>query len=494
MRYVTTKGNIVELRAEKRLGRGGEGEVLPVVHAPGLVAKVLKEPTPERRAKLEAMIRNPLFGTPARPTAAWPQDILFTAGRSRSFIGYLMPRVAGAHPMFECYNPEARRTTCPGIDYRFLVRSGRNLATAIALTHARGYVIGDVNESNALVSADAQVTLIDTDSWQIHDSVRRATYRCPVGKPEFMAPELQGTDLRTVDRSATHDQFALAVLLFKLMTEGSHPFDGVFNGPGEPPPLELRIAVGSLPWRNRTGLWAPRPLAMPIDALHPRLRELFVQCFEVGHRQPHLRPDARACQKALAVAEEDLSGCSHNPRHWIWGSRCFWCERTALLGGIDPFPHPSRRIPRHRPAAHRPTAQARTGTTVPVQQAPQPCQTAGSPRLWPLVAHILIYPHIDRSSPSQTGTPMTRYDQLRIDINTMFAHYGKFKDHPVLVSSGRAALLLLLVSAGILSAGLLLLYAALRIAFAIIIGLAMLMVEGVKKNPAPARRLAKNNP
>ena len=89
---------------------------------------------------------------------------------------------------------------------------------------------------------------------------------------------------------------------------------------------------------------------------------------------------------------------------------------------------------------------------------------------------------------------MTRYDQLRIDINTMFAHYGKFKDHPVLVSSGRAALLLLLVSAGILSAGLLLLYAALRIAFAIIIGLAMLMVEGVKKNPAPARRLAKNNP
>ena len=89
---------------------------------------------------------------------------------------------------------------------------------------------------------------------------------------------------------------------------------------------------------------------------------------------------------------------------------------------------------------------------------------------------------------------MTRYHQLRIDINTMFAHYGKFKDHPVLVSSGRAALLLLLVSAGILSAGLLLLYAAMRVAFAIIIGLVMLIVPGAKKNPAPATRPATNHP
>lgn len=88
----------------------------------------------------------------------------------------------------------------------------------------------DVNESNVFVGRDARVTLIDCDSWQVVDSARGRTYRSHVAKPDFLAAELQGRSLALVDRQNCHDNFALAVLIFKLVNEGTHPFDGVFRG------------------------------------------------------------------------------------------------------------------------------------------------------------------------------------------------------------------------------------------------------------------------
>ena len=60
--------------------------------------------------------------------------------------------------------------------------------------HERGYVVGDVNESNILVNRGALVTLIDTDSFQVRSAEQ--VYRCRVGKPEYTPPELQRAALR----------------------------------------------------------------------------------------------------------------------------------------------------------------------------------------------------------------------------------------------------------------------------------------------------------
>ena len=61
-------------------------------------------------------------------------------------------------------------------------------------------------------------------------------YRCPVGKPEFTPPELQGRLFAHLDRAPEHDLFGLAVLIFQLLMEGTHPFAGVFLGHGGRPP------------------------------------------------------------------------------------------------------------------------------------------------------------------------------------------------------------------------------------------------------------------
>ena len=162
---------------------------------------------------------------------AWPSDLLLHQG---AFRGYVMPLVEGMLPLVNFYVPKLRREKRPLFDYYYLVTAALNVATAMRALHERDYVIGDVNESNILVSDRALATVVDTDSFQVSDAATGAIYRCLVGKPEFTPPELQvpGTNFARVNRAREHDSFGLAVMLFQLLMEGTHPFDGVYSGPG----------------------------------------------------------------------------------------------------------------------------------------------------------------------------------------------------------------------------------------------------------------------
>src|SRR5690242_14748038 len=145
-------GNIVGL--ESAIATGGEARVYGVAGEDALLAKVYRKPTEVRASKLHAMVANP----PTDPMAAqghvsiaWPVDELETIDSARSTVGFLMPRAEGTRRAIDFYNPMSRRRECPLFDYRYLHRAARNLAAAVHAVHARGYVIGDVNESNILV-------------------------------------------------------------------------------------------------------------------------------------------------------------------------------------------------------------------------------------------------------------------------------------------------------------------------------------------------------
>ena len=74
--------------------------------------------------------------------------------------------------------------------------------------------------------------------------------------------------------------------------------------------------------------------------LHPRLRQMFIRCFEEGHGNPAARPDAKTWVNAIREAEDSLITCSKNTQHKYGNhlSRCPWCDRAKLLKGRDPFP------------------------------------------------------------------------------------------------------------------------------------------------------------
>jgi WD40 repeat protein len=335
-------GRIFDLREPFR--SGGEGAIYEVPYYPNLVAKVYhaQRRTPERIAKLQIMVAHPPVNPTEHlnhPSIAWPTELLRDTATNQ-LVGFVMPRVRQMLPLSEVYNPRARRRQRLLFNYRYLVRTARNLCAAVQAVHQAGYVIGDLNESNVLVSDQALVTLVDADSFQVRDPETGVVYRSLVGKPEYTPPELQGCSFADVDRQPEHDAFALAVLIFRLLMEGFHPFDGVYRGSGEPPEVSVRIRQGYFPYaRGRTGI-EPSPLAPPFEMLHPDLQALFVRCFAEGHRNRSVRPRVEDWLEALEGAEDALQQCGRNEQHYYWvhWSGCPWCARQQALGGRDPFP------------------------------------------------------------------------------------------------------------------------------------------------------------
>ncbi|MEG5054952.1 MULTISPECIES: SUMF1/EgtB/PvdO family nonheme iron enzyme [unclassified Microcoleus] len=330
------------------LGGGGEGAIHEFPPDASLVAKVyhankLKDIDSD---KLRVMLTNPPDDSVAKShrcvSIAWPVDLLLSINGHQQIIGFLMPRVPKqqVRPIHDYYTPKTRREENLGFNYLSLHRTARNFAGAMSALHAKQYVIGDVNESNILVYDTAMVTLVDTDSFQVPDFQQGKVYRCPVGKAEYTPPELQGKTFSDYDRTPEHDLFGLGVLIFQLLMEGMHPFAAVYQGTGEPPPTEKRILTGHFPYGTKKVPYGPAPRAVPFEVLHPRLRELFVYCFEDGHSKPQARPDARTWMKALDEAEKALVSCGVNSEHRYGGhlSDCPWCERKKQLKGIDPFP------------------------------------------------------------------------------------------------------------------------------------------------------------
>ncbi len=379
------------VRLDRRVGGGGEADVYQLKGHSSVLAKVYRTTSPsEYRAKLEWMIQHP--PKPAHRTedvtVAWPTEVVFD--QSMQLAGFLMPRVQDGFPLITAFNPRRRQQALPKFDRRLALQAAHNVAQAVEDLHAAGYVVGDLNESNVLVTARARISLIDTDSFQVHvpTAGRVVTYRSPVGKPEYTPPELQGVNFRTVDRSFEHDRFALGVLVFQLLMEGNHPFSVHWQGTGEPPTLEKAIREGMYPYAPSTYPIQPPPGAPGIDTLDAATATLFRQCFVDGSARPDARPLAQAWITPLAEAEKALTKCRKG--HWYAGhlTACPYClvpqnraqKRVAsrpprVVAGKGVAPPPFGALPKQAPVS----AHAATGARVRVVLRRAPAKPSAAP-------------------------------------------------------------------------------------------------------------------
>ncbi|MDQ4078142.1 MAG: SH3 domain-containing protein, partial [Chloroflexota bacterium] len=122
--------------------------------------------------------------------------------------------------------------------------------------------------------------------------------------------ELQGIALGGTVRRPEHDYFALAVLIFKLLMGGHHPFQSRWLGAGEPPALEHKIARGWFAYVTTPDVpVAPPPRLPPLDSLPSPLTALVHRCFVVGHRRPEARPTPQEWVAVLRQAEAAQRRC-----------------------------------------------------------------------------------------------------------------------------------------------------------------------------------------
>ncbi len=257
-----------------KIGGGGEGTVYDIQGQPDLVAKLYHEiPAPEKADKLMAMAR---LGTEGLfRISAWPVDVLRDEPNG-NVIGFVMNKIGQAEEVHTLHSPKSRLKKFPDASWSFLVHVAANIARAVAALHEQGFVIGDVNPKNILVTKKATVYFLDCDSFQL--TTPEKTYRCEGGFPEYTPPELQGIRIpfNEIDRQQEHDYFGLAVVIFQLLFLGRHPYSGRFLGAGEMP-LETAIQQGRFAYGTDaiTTTHPPPGIAKPSQKRLPHCSAIF---------------------------------------------------------------------------------------------------------------------------------------------------------------------------------------------------------------------------
>ena len=310
------------------IGKGGEGKIYSIKDRSGQAAKIYKPGLrAAREDKVRAIVDEGLAATTNLVT--YPSEIV--TDRKGYFLGFAMRLVSGNLPLHELYNPKSRLRRFPKKDFRFLVRAAQNVACAVGNVHQTGCVIGDLNQSGLLVAQDATVAVIDADSFQY--SLNGRSYRCKVGVPDFTPPELQGKDLKSVQRTIAHDNFGLAVAIFHLLFMGCHPYAGRYHGPD----ISIGEAIAqnrfafSLARRNETGT-SPPPEALTLDLFPDAIIQLFEKAFGTTYGA---RPNAQHWIQALRRLAGDLRCCSKYRSHYYpsTAETCVWCRDFDMFPG-----------------------------------------------------------------------------------------------------------------------------------------------------------------
>lgn len=225
----------------------------------------------------------------------------------------------------------------------------QDAAEAVVLAHAAGVIHRDIKPSNFLLPRDGKpfVKLGDFGISKHHDAALLTHTGDFAGTPAYAAPEL----FDGVPADTASDVYSLAVVVYRILTNGSHPHD---LGPC---PSTMEILR-----RHRLG--EPRPIRQLNPAIPGALGETIDRA--LGRRREH-RPDAAALRDALRVARASprAAAAANAPRHPSGRAILVKVAATAAVvtfsGGLARQPvgtEPAPSVPAPTTAAPSPDARA----------------------------------------------------------------------------------------------------------------------------------------
>lgn len=301
-------GESVQL-TDTPFAQGGEAAVHAVPRFPSVVVKlyhpqVLQKRSDTLRAKIDAMSSDPkLASLKQHPGLSWPRFSVFD--ERGQWRGYAMRKAAGVR-MNVLAHAMAYREHFPNLDRPAVVAYLLSLLGTLKELHTAGVMVGDYNLANFLCDPDsAAVTLIDCDSWQV--SAAGKTFRCPVAAPDMLAPELQGKELGKISRTLESEHFSLAILIFKALMLGRHPYD-VVGGAG---PVE-NIRKGYFPYGQGGGGIPKGPWFNIWSHLPFKLKEQLIGTFKEGAPDPSARTSIAEWIDVLKLYERELGKGWHD--------------------------------------------------------------------------------------------------------------------------------------------------------------------------------------
>lgn len=287
-------GRHEEITLGNLLNKGGAaGKIFEVDNHPKIVAKIFheREKSESNRKKLEAMLHN----KPNIPTLtnngieyiqiAWPIALLEDA--QGYCMGYLMPLIdtEQAVSLDHLIQKAVRRKLGLTELYINRVFAAYNITSVVAALHACGHYIIDLKPSNVSIYKKTMlVALFDCDGFSIKGE-NGARYPAEYVSEEYIYPE--GMNETCENMGEEQDKFALAVIIFKLLNDGIHPFSGT---PRNKKDAMLSIQERIASYHYAYGIWpdtyqAPHPYSMH-DYFDKETMTLFERAFTKGNERP----------------------------------------------------------------------------------------------------------------------------------------------------------------------------------------------------------------
>jgi membrane-associated protease RseP (regulator of RpoE activity) len=337
--FLATPGKPRErVRLGPAFNSGAAGSVHPIVGDPTRVVKLYNPETLQKEGKTyEAKVRAMIGHAPHLPVPpkvpgslvkgdiiqiAWPVAV---AQVKASFVGFAMPAIEVQHTAeleFVMQDKQARAHNLK-CDLGSRLVLAHNLAAVVRGIHAQGHAVVDMKPVNMkFYKHELYMAVLDCDGFSI------SGFPAPQVTADYRAPEFFN---KSILQPEAQDRFALAVIIFRLLNFGIHPYQGIPQFSDVPNEIEELI---------RNGLFAygthPNPQLMPVPAsahvsLPDELRQMFNRAFgKVTSERPSAQEWVQALKRFATESGKMLEPCGAGHLRFP-GKPCGNCLRDAVM-------------------------------------------------------------------------------------------------------------------------------------------------------------------
>ena len=322
-------GRFEKIRLGELINKGGAaGKIYLNADNPEQVIKLFhkKQKSDTNRQKLTAMLQNNPHIDPVEKDGAkyvqlaWPQAILED---DKGFcVGYVMPliKMDKAVSLDHLMQKAIRKKLHLPEKYACRIFAAYNVASMVTSLHKCGHYIVDLKPSNVSVYKDTMlVAMVDCDGFSIKGEKNR--YPAEFVSEEYIYPE--GMELSCDEMGEEQDKFALAVMIFKLLNNGIHPYSGVpRKADAEMMTIQNRIEQ----YHYAYGLWPDTYQAPHPYSIHEYFDKATLEMFERAFTKGGNRPSAYEWQEHLWKLMHHLKTCKKDPNHVYFTSKgCGLC-------------------------------------------------------------------------------------------------------------------------------------------------------------------------
>ncbi len=335
----------VDISPTNQLGKGATAVIYKVEFESEVVAaKVYHANKKVDEPKIRAMLSNKpddihiSFAGVTYPQIAWPFATL--KDEHGVTAGYLMPLV-DLHDSFSLdyfYDQVLfKKLNAPDeVAFSYKLEIAKNLSLIVAALHKNKHYFIDLKPQNIRVFRQTHiVSLVDCDGFSVADKKSNESSRFPAEliSTDYISPEAFRGKISPKDLGENQDRYALAVILFQLLNNGTHPFQGILVDDEGIATNDEKAAAGLYPHAIQPNLSIkPRPQSIHF-LWDNKTRELFDRAF-IGKLDERPSAEKWANHLEKLLVEKSLVRCDKEPlniAHMRFkGKECPTCYLQSL--------------------------------------------------------------------------------------------------------------------------------------------------------------------